>query len=181
MKALVVYGTRWGGTVEVAQKIGDTLQQQGYAVTVADAKTPPQSVDAYDLVVVGSGMRADKWTKESIQFLQKNAQALRQKKTALFVSCQIADRKDGDPIKEKAKNKYLQGTAQEAGLQPIAYGFFGGYMDFNQSHGLIVDVMMKVNRKKLERGGLDQSRNLDTRNWAEIEAWTRQIAALAKQ
>jgi len=43
---------------------------------------------------VGSGLRADKWTKESIEFLEKNALVLRNKKTALFVSCSMADRKD---------------------------------------------------------------------------------------
>ena len=181
MKALVVYGTRWGGTVAIAQKIGETLKQEGLEVTVADAKTPPETVDSYDLMVVGSGMRADKWTKETILFLEKNAPTLRHRKTALFVSCQIADRKDDDPIKEKAKKRYLTQTAQKFGLRPLAYGFFGGYMDFSQSHGLIVDIMMKVNRKKLRKGGLDQTKTLDTRNWTEIQTWTRQVANQANQ
>jgi menaquinone-dependent protoporphyrinogen oxidase len=104
MKALVVYGSRWGGTVSVAEKIGDYLRKANYTVDVVDAKkqTP---VDPYDLVVVGSGIRADKWTKESLNFLKKNAHALGVKKTALFVSCLMADR-EKEEAQEKAKRKY---------------------------------------------------------------------------
>jgi hypothetical protein len=58
MKALVVYGTRWGGTVGVAEKIGDSLREADYTVDVVDARRNPSKVDLYDLVVVGSGIRA---------------------------------------------------------------------------------------------------------------------------
>ena len=34
MKALVLYGSRWGGTVGVAKKIGDVLKEEGYNVDV---------------------------------------------------------------------------------------------------------------------------------------------------
>ena len=177
MKALVVYGTRWGGTAGVGQKIAEVLRKEGNAADVADAKQTPRDLTSYDLFIVGSGIRADKWTDETLRFLQKNILLLRRKKTALFVSCQMADRKD--ELGSKAKIKYLQGTAEKYGLQPVAYGFFGGYLDFHQSHGLIVDIMMKVNRKKLRRNGLDQSKTLDTRSWEKIEAWASEIANLA--
>ena len=72
MKALVIYGSRWGGTVNVAERIGQALKDEGYSVDVVDAKKSPQNVDLYDLVIVGSGIRADKWTKETMRFLEKN-------------------------------------------------------------------------------------------------------------
>jgi menaquinone-dependent protoporphyrinogen oxidase len=178
MRALVIYGTRWGGTVAIAEKIGETLKQQGFNAEVADAKKSPKNIDKYDLVVVGSGLRADKWTKETMDFLQKNADVLRTKKTALFVSCQMADRTEVE-VKEKAKNQYLQKTAEQFGLKPVSLGFFGGFLDFNQSHGLIVDVMVRVNRKSLKKNGLDTTKVHDTRCWASIEAWTRELAAAA--
>lgn len=73
MKALVVYDTRWGGTVGVAKKIGDSLREANYTVDVVDARRNPSSVDLYDLVVVGSGIRADSWTKEALKFLKKRS------------------------------------------------------------------------------------------------------------
>jgi menaquinone-dependent protoporphyrinogen oxidase len=179
MRALVVYGTRWGGTVKVAEKIGDALAAEGFSVDIVDAKAKPQNIAAYDLVVVGSGMRADKWTKESLNFLEKNMQLLQTKKTALFVSCQMADRTDDGYC--HGKNLYLQKTADQYGLKPIALGYFGGFLDFSHSHGLIVDVMVRVNRKSLRRNGLDTTRVHDTRDWAAIEAWARSLAKTALQ
>ena len=71
MKALVVYGTRWGGTVGVAGKIADAFKRAEFSVDVVDARKNLPNVDSYDLVVVGSGIRADRWTKETLNFLEK--------------------------------------------------------------------------------------------------------------
>jgi menaquinone-dependent protoporphyrinogen oxidase len=175
MNVLVIYGSRWGGTAEIAKKIGQTLTQEGCTVEVVNAKKNPKKLEPYDLFVIGSGMRADKWTKEALDFIEKNATFLQNKKTALFVSCQMADRVE-PKIRDKAKKQYLQDTAERYALKPIAYGFFGGFLDFNQSHGLIVDVMVRVNRRSLKKNGLDTTKVHDTRDWKSIEVWTREIA-----
>ena len=175
MKALVVYGSRWGGTISVAEKIGQTLKTEGFNVKIFDAKQRPKNIDSYDLVIVGSGMRADKWTNEALIFLEKNSPTLKTKKTALFVSCQMADRVEPE-VRDKAKNQYLEKTAEQYELKPIGYGFFGGFLDFHHSHGLIVDIMVRVNRKSLAKNGLDTTKVRDTRDWAAIEAWAREIA-----
>jgi menaquinone-dependent protoporphyrinogen IX oxidase len=178
MKALVVYGTRWGGTIGVAEKIGDSLRNAKFTVDVVDATKNPPPAASYDLIVVGSGIRADKWTKEALKFLEKNAEALRVKKTALFVSCHMADKEEKE-AQEKAKRAYLFKVAEEYGFTPISYGFFGGYADYSKSHGLLVDILVRVNRKKLLENGLDTRKILDTRNWAEIEVWARELAQAA--
>jgi len=179
VKALVVYGTRWGGTTAVAHKIGETIEAAGYEVDVVDAKKKPPRVDEYDLIVVGSGIRADCWTKEAMKFIERNAQPLRQKKTALFVCCQMADGKA--EAQEKAKGNYLLRVAAKYDLKPISYGFFGAYMDFKKSHGLVVDIIVRVNRKRLRARGLDTRKIYDTRNWDSITAWARDIANNASQ
>lgn len=162
----------------MAEKIGQTLTHEGYSVDVVDAKKPPANLNSYDLLVIGSGMRADKWTKETLAFVERNSQLLQTKKTALFVSCQMADRVEPE-VREKAKKKYLHDTADQYSLKPIGLGFFGGYLDFKDSHGLIVDFMVRVNRKSLRRNGLDTTKIHDTRDWNNIEAWVREIAKKA--
>jgi menaquinone-dependent protoporphyrinogen IX oxidase len=177
MKALVVYGTRWGGTVGVAEKIGEALKEAGSEVDVVDVKANVPDVGEYDLVVVGSGVRADKWTKESLRFLEKNANVLKVKKTALFVSCQMADR-EGE-AREKAEYAYLRNVAEQYGLHPISYGFFGGFLDFSKSHGLLVDVIVRINRRNLRKNGLDTSKIYDARCWSSIKAWALEVAEKA--
>jgi menaquinone-dependent protoporphyrinogen IX oxidase len=62
MKSLIVYGTRWGGTVGVAEKIAYGLKRAGWVVDVVNARSNAPEVAGYDFVVVGSGIRADQWT-----------------------------------------------------------------------------------------------------------------------
>ena len=178
MRVLVVYGTRWGGTREVAERIGDTLRGDKHLVEVVEAKTDPQ-VNGFDLVIIGSGIRADSWTKSALSFLEKNAKLLRCKKTALFVSCQMADREN--EARDKAKQKYLLEISEKFGLKPISHGFFGGFLDFSKSHGLLVDIIVRVNRRNLKKNGLDTSKIYDTRDWIKIAAWTHEVVALAPE
>ena len=177
MKALVVYGTRWGGTVDVAEKIGNSLRENSYDVDVVDARKRPPNIDRYDLVIVGSGIRADCWTKETLSFLERNAPLLKVRKTALFVSCQMADREK--EARDKARAEYLVQVSLKYGLRPISYGFFGGFLDLTKSHGLLCDIMVRVNGKKLKKNGLDPTKIHDTRDWSEIVSWANGIAQLA--
>jgi len=176
MKALVIYGTRWGGTVGIAERIGKVLTNEDCIVNIADAKKNPKALSYYDLFIIGSGIRADKWTKETINFLQENAEILRSKKVALFVSCQMVERQD--QAREKAKTQYLENVAEQYGLKPVSLGYFGGFLDFRKSHGLIVDIMIRVNRNRLRKNGLDIAKIHDTRDWNEIETWTHEVAKM---
>jgi menaquinone-dependent protoporphyrinogen oxidase len=177
LKALIVYGTRWGGTAEVAQTIAKALREEGIITDVVDAKTPPQNTESYDLLTIGSGLRADKWTRESLEFIEKNTPALKIKKVALFVSCSMADRKDAGY--DVGKKRYLTDFAAGYNLTPIALGYFGGLMDFSYSHGLLVDIIVRVNRRNLRKKGLDTAKVHDTRDWKAIEAWGHEVAKLA--
>lgn len=179
MKALVFFGTRWGGTVDIAQSIGEALKKSEYNVDVIDARKKSPGIEGYDLIIIGSGIRADKWTRETMKFLEKNALLLRQKKTALFVSCQMAD--GNEEAREKAKETYLHKISESFGIKPIAYGLFGGFLDFKKSHGLLVDIIVRVNGRNLRKNGLDTRKTYDTRNWKKIEAWAIEVGEAASQ
>ena len=104
-------------------------------------------------------------------------QRLKTKKTALFVSCSMADRKDAGY--EKGKKRYLNDMRHSTCLTPLSYGYFGGLMDFSYSHGLFVDVLVRVNRRSLRKNGLDTAKVHDTRDWSAIEVWGHEVAKLA--
>ena len=53
MKALVVYGSKRGGTEGLAQMVGQALAEQGIDVTVQSAAARAPDVGSYDGVVVG--------------------------------------------------------------------------------------------------------------------------------
>ncbi len=177
MKALIVYGTRWGSTVDVAKKIGEVIISKGSTVDIVNAKEEIPKVDPYDLIVIGSGINMGKWTKETLDFLKNNATSLRQRKTALFVSCGLVLREGGI---EKTKKDYLIKVANEYALHPTDYGAFGGYIDFNGDYGLLSSLFVKSSKTKCKKTGIDVSKPYDFRNWADIIKWAEKLAIGAK-
>jgi menaquinone-dependent protoporphyrinogen oxidase len=169
MKALVVYSTVYGGTVRVAEMIGQELLNSGYESAVFNAvdKEIPD-VAGFDLVVVGSSIIGGKWNKKALGFLKANEPQLAGKRIALFVSCGDAF----DPSKrEKAYAKYLVKVADTFPLiQPISLGLFGGVYN-PEKYGVVVKLLMKYMSKYLKEAGADLNKSFDMRDWDEISGW----------
>lgn len=62
MRALVVYETLWGNTEKVARSIAERLRV-GADVDVVDSDAAPESVDGYDLIMVGGPTHAFSMTR----------------------------------------------------------------------------------------------------------------------
>ncbi len=174
-RALIVYGTRWGGTVKVANRIGETLKSNGYSVDIVNAKDNPPSPEQYSLVVVGSGISANKWTKESLEYLKKYSSGLREKKSALFISCGAVE-KEKQEDRDSDYRVMLPGIASSYGLKPVMFGFFGGVIDFESDFNLLDRIIVWSSKNKLRKLGIDTSKPYDFRNWKEIENWANNLS-----
>jgi len=140
LKALIVYGTRYGATASTSVFISKKLQEEGYNIRVVNAKKEKVNcISEYDLIIVGSGLQIDKWTSEPEAFLNKFKKELANKKVALFVSSgaySIIKHEEDKKAMDKAQKKYLENKAAKYLLKPVALGLFGGIWDYNQM-GLI--------------------------------------------
>ena len=111
MKALIVYGTRYGTANEIAEEINRILKNEGVKVEIKDAKNLKNNdVNPYDLIIVGSGIKMGKWTKDSIKFLKNKQKDLKNKKVAIFVTCGAANLPES---KDEGQEKYLDDIADE--------------------------------------------------------------------
>lgn len=173
MKALVVYGTRYGTAAEIAEEIAKVLADENLDVDLINAKKLKNcNVSPYDLFVVGSGIKMGKWTKESMNFLKKNRDNLSNKKIALFVSCGAANEEKSIP---EGQEKYLDKVAKEnLANPPIATGLFGSVYDPHPK-SLMFKFVNRFIKKELEKQGKDTSQKVDYRNWDEIRAWTKNL------
>jgi menaquinone-dependent protoporphyrinogen oxidase len=184
VRALIVYGTRYGATGETSEVIADVLRQKGLEVKVANAKKEKiRSVSEFELVIVGSGIRMGKWTKEPEKFLEKFQKELVKKKVALFVCCGSSNPLDEEDEKaevmEDAKRKYLEDKAAKYNISPIALGFFGGIYDFNKMSWVLRKTMSGI-KPQLEEAGFKETRSgvYDLRNLGMIRDWAKEIAEM---
>ena len=84
-RALVVYGSKRGGTAGLAQMVGAELQHHGYDVTVQDA-AQPADLRGIDLVVIGGALYMNRWHKAARSFARRREPALRTIPVWLFSS-----------------------------------------------------------------------------------------------
>lgn len=185
VKALVIYGTRYGATANTSEIIAEVLRQEGFEVRVINAKDDKlQSISEYELIVVGSGIQMGRWTTEPEKFLKKFQKELSHKKLALFVCCGSAHplTKGEEMTKEieDARRKYLEEKAAKYNLHPIALGLFGGVYDFNKMSWFFRKTMSAV-KPQLEEAGFKETEagRYDTRDLNTIRSWARKVAQIA--
>ena len=186
IKALVVYGTRYGATADTSEVIAGVLRQEGFEVRVVDAKKDKvQSISEFVLVIVGSGIKMGKWTKEPEKFLGKFQKELLKKKVALFVCCgsakPLTEGTEKTKEMETSKRKYLEDKAVHYNLNLIALGFFGGIFDFNKLSWFMRKTLSGV-KLKLEEAGFKESESgiYDLRNLVTIRSWVKDVAQMVK-
>jgi menaquinone-dependent protoporphyrinogen oxidase len=173
LRVLVAYGTRYGATRGIAERIGEVVKGEGHEVEVVKLdKGSRQGVSGFDLVIVGSGIRMGKWTDGALSFLKNNEEELSVKKVALFVSC--GDARESDKREEGMENYLVKVAAEYPGIDPVGLGFFGGVFDMSK-YGFGLKFIMKAMTKDLKEQGIDLSAPYDFRDWEEIEEWTRDL------
>ena len=95
IKVLVAYGSKYGATAEIAEKIGEGLRQAGALAEVMSVKQV-KDIKPYHGVVLGSAVYIGQWRKEAVKFLKGNEKLLAEKPVWLF-SIGPADK--DDPVK----------------------------------------------------------------------------------
>jgi menaquinone-dependent protoporphyrinogen oxidase len=182
--ALVVYGTRYGATRDTSMIIVEVLRKEGFDVKIVDAKKEKvKSVNDFDLIIVGSGIKIGKWTKEPENFLRNFQKELSTKKVALFVCCggatPLTEGEEKIQEMEDNKSKYLEEKAIQYNLNPISLGFFGGIYDFNKMSWFLRKTMSGL-KPKLEEAGYKEIKNgiYDTRKLNTIRNWTKIVAQI---
>jgi len=160
-RVLVAYGTKHGATAEIAEAIARTLRQSGLQVDVERARRV-HSLVAYRAVVLGSAVYAARWRRDARRLLA-NAE-LRDRDVWLFSSGPVGQ-DEGDPKQAErwTKPQRVQRRAAELGVHE--HVVFGGRLD--ESSGFIARKMAQKIPPQLR----------DRRDWEQIEAWARSIAA----
>ena len=162
-KVLVAYGTKYGATQEIAEKIGEVLRGAGLQVDVqpADRAGDPSP---YGAVILGSAVYIGQWRKPAVKYLQANEEALTGKPVWLFSSGPTGE---GDPVELAQAWRFpgkLQPIADRIGARDIA--LFHGSADATKMNFLEKWMLKNV---KAPAG--------DYRDWAAIAAWAEAIAA----
>lgn len=156
--ALVAYGSKMGGTAEIAHRIATTLRRRGIHVVLHDAS------DRFDLApfgtfVVGSGIYAGRWRRPAARLVGRIATAHPARPLWLFHSGPLGDDEANMP---QALPRGVRRHATECDLRDIAT--FGGRL-LPDARGFPARMMA--------RNGFAG----DWRDFDQVDAWAAKIAA----
>jgi menaquinone-dependent protoporphyrinogen oxidase len=167
VKVLVAYGTKHGATKEIAEKVGETIKQEGLQVDVLSAEKV-KNVEDYHGVVIGSAMYIGQWRKEVKEFITVNEKTLSSRPVWLFCSGPTGP---GDPVKQ------MSGWIVPQGLKPVVERIKP--RNIAVFHGNTNVSKMSWGEKLVLKGV--KSGIGDFRDWDMITGWAKGIAAELKK
>jgi len=126
-RTLIAYVTKGGVTEEATSIIANVLRDK-YKLEVDIInlkKNPSPDLTQYKNIIIGSGVRMQKWYKQALKFLKND---FGDKKVAIFLSsCEAGDTKSYD----QAITKHVKNVLTKyPHVKPIAAEAFGGRIKF---------------------------------------------------
>jgi menaquinone-dependent protoporphyrinogen oxidase len=155
-RVLVTYGSKRGGTAEIAEWIGEALRADGLAADVIPAASVTD-VGPYDDFVIGGALYAMRWHKAARRFARRYRDTLAGRPVWLFSSGPLdrsAEDRDIPPVRGVTR------IAARIGVR--GHATFGGRLT-EEPGGRIVTAMAKKSAG-------------DFRNREDVTAWGRSIA-----
>ncbi len=147
------------------------IQERGRQVDLVDLGKGKltQDLQSYDLVVIGSGIQAGRWTKEPLELIKKNLESLSKTRVALFVLSGYAI----DPANhDMVQSEYLDNVVGEIpGFMPVATTFFAGVFDLKK-YNFAVRRLVKSLLKQQVGPDEEVPERIDSRDWDKIREWT---------
>ena len=185
LRILVVYATRHGSTVEVADAVAEELRAAGHEVDQRPAAEAPGPA-GYDAVVVGGPMIMG-WHRQAMRYVKEHRGELERLPTALFITAASLTKTgetdvEGVPVftdpwlakapRDAAKLRYKERYAlprhylgdilkKAVPVRPRSVAFFAGSLDLttmNVFEKLFVLLVVGATPG-------------DGRNWKAIRAW----------
>ncbi|MFW9933530.1 MAG: flavodoxin domain-containing protein [Candidatus Thorarchaeota archaeon] len=170
----ICYRSRYGTTTGIVEEMVRAAEEAGATVDAVELKKGhlTRPISEYDLIVIGSGIQAGQWAKESLQFIEKNEEELSKKKVALFVVCGDA----GDPDKcEEAQTMYLDNiAARYPSITPVTTGLFGGMFEFKKYNFVVRKLVQSIVRKSMAEGQ-ELPEVMDFRDPDKVRNWATEL------
>jgi menaquinone-dependent protoporphyrinogen oxidase len=155
-RVLIAFGSKRGGTAEIAEAIAAALRERGLAVDCARASAV-RDVARYDAVIVGGALYMFRWVREARRFVRIHTDELRARPVWMFSS---------GPLDASAGTTELPPVRGVAALMARVgargHATFGGRLR-SDATGFPAAAMAK------KQAG-------DWRDWDRIRAWAHKTA-----
>ena len=182
-RVLIVYGTSYGQTDRITQRVEGWLRADGIDVTRRNAAELSDRIDIseYDGIIVAASMVMHHYQPAVQEFVATHASALNDGVSAfLAVSGAAGSRRPGE--REEAARLATAFCAEE-GWVPSMIESVAGAIAYTKYNLVLRYVMKRISRA--EGGSTDTTRDHEYTDWGQVErfahAFTARLAEEARQ
>lgn len=174
-KILAVYGTSYGQTERIVQRIARHLAEQGHVVTVrkGDALRRDVPLDDYDGFLIAASVISGRHQAYIQDFVRRNASRLSRAPSAFVSVCGAAH----PPAEERGEaRRYMDEFLGKTGWRPRLTVTFAGALHYTRYRFFLRWVMKRISKKR----GLptDTSRDYEFTDWAAVAEFARQLGGI---
>jgi menaquinone-dependent protoporphyrinogen oxidase len=173
-RMLIVYGSAYGQTARISQRIAQVLAQAGHQVITLDGKqlSPELSLAEYDGFVIAASVLFGRHQRYMKAFVSRHVDRLNAAPSA-FVSVSGAAIGSA-PEGMKQAQAYADMFLRQAGWRPRAIRLVNGALAYTK-YGLLVRWMMKMISRRTGRP-TDTSRDYDFTDWNDVDEFAHELA-----
>ena len=173
---LAVYGTMYGQTARVVERIARVLAAGGHTVTIwkGDHRPSRRSLDEFDGFLIAGSVRLGRHQKYLEDFVRRNVVRLNATPSAFVSVCGalMGSRPEGTVEARKYVDDFLERTRWHPGAT-IA---FPGSLLYTR-YGMLTRWMMKFISRRTGRP-TDTSRDYDFTDWAAVDRFAGELMTL---
>lgn len=171
---LLLYSTNYGLSKKICERLQAILRENDQQAEVAPLLGNSVDPAAFDAIVIGASIKHGKHHPSVLEFIRRHKALLESKPAALF-SVNLVARK---PAKNTPQtNPYLRRLVAKSPWKPRLLGVFAGELDYSR-YGPVDKHMMRF-VMWINKGPTDFNTKVQFTNWAEVDRFASQVAALA--
>lgn len=173
-RILIVYGTSYGQTARVANRLHRLLFERGFDVTLLDGAAVPADfcpVD-YDGVLVGASMIMRGYQRHIAMFVRRHAAVLNARPSAFFAVSGAAGSKN--PLERAEAHRLMEEFCRKAGWHPVLAVSLAGAIAYTRYNFVLRWAMKRISRK--EGGSTDTTRDHEYTDWHQVEQLAAEFA-----
>jgi menaquinone-dependent protoporphyrinogen oxidase len=174
-RILAIYGTTYGQTERVVQRIARALTATGHTViTVRGDQPPPDpSLADFDAYLIATSVLFGQHQRYMRDFVRAHAHLLNATPSAFVSVCGAAG--GHSPPEQQQAQAYLDRFLRETGWQPRLTTSVGGAMAYTRYGPITRWVIKQISRRK--GGPTDTSRDHESTDWTAVDDFARRFAA----
>lgn len=174
-RVLIIYGTSYGQTEKIANRMSDGLRRRGFVVELCNAAThrPLLPLEQYAGVVVGCSLIARGHQPAIKAFISEHVSTLNQVPSAFFQVSASAG--SASPHARQAAQRILDDFLAKEGWTPLLSESLPGAINYTRYNLLLKWYMKKASAKN--GGSTDTSRDHEYTDWDQVERFANAIAS----